>query len=60
MSLPLSIRVAISVLLGSSMIVLWLLVRPTETNSVTVNTVEDMEALIGTGKPVMIEFFSEY
>src|SRR5688572_27274087 len=53
-------RIVISVVLGGGIIFLWFAVRPTETNRVNVQTAEDVENLIGAGKPVVLEFFSEY
>lgn len=51
-------RVALSLLVASGLIGLWLVIRPTETQ--TAHTAEDAEKLLGAGKPVVLEFFSEY
>jgi hypothetical protein len=39
-------------------LVLWLIVRPTDT--IDLKSVADADRLIGHGKPAVLEFFSEY
>jgi Na+/melibiose symporter-like transporter len=55
---PVNLRVIASVIVAIGFVGLWVALRPTENPDVT--TVEAADALIGHGKPVMLEFFSEY
>ncbi len=41
-----------------ALVVVWLVARPTATAEV--NSLADAEGLIGTGKPTIVEFLSEY
>jgi hypothetical protein len=55
---PVWVRVGTPLGLAAVAAVLWLVLRPVGTPEV--NTLVDAERLIGTGKPTVIEFFSEY
>jgi hypothetical protein len=52
------LRAALVLGLGTALGVLWLALHPTGTASVT--NLADAERLIGSGKPTVVEFFSEY
>jgi hypothetical protein len=55
---PRWLRAAIVVVLFFTVVVVWLAGHPTATAEV--NTLADAERLMGSGKPTVIEFFSEY
>lgn len=56
-TLPAAVRVAGVVVVAALAFVLWLLIRPTNS---AVATVAEFDAALAAGKPVVLEFFSEY
>ena len=55
---PRWLRAAVVVTLALAVFVVWLAAHPTATAEV--NSLADAERLIGSGKPTVVEFFSEY
>ncbi len=56
--LPIWLRIGTPLALSLVAVVLWLALRPSGTPEI--KTMADAERLIGSGKPTVIEFFSEY
>jgi hypothetical protein len=55
---PRWLRIGVVVVLVGLAVLVWLIVHPTA--SAAVNTLADAERIIGSGKPTVIEFLSEY
>jgi hypothetical protein len=61
-SLPIWLRIGGPLVALIAALVFWLALRPTAspTVNITVTTATDFDRLLGSGKPTVLEFYSEY